>query len=50
MHSASRVIASGRAVELLAEAGGLVGTTGKKRDRSWAYQGYLHRLRVGTET
>ncbi|MFQ5763290.1 MAG: hypothetical protein ACE5GT_00015 [Rhodospirillales bacterium] len=27
----------------------LVELTGKKRDRSWAYQSYLDRLRVGTE-
>jgi Fic family protein len=40
---------AGRAVELLVEAGVLVETTGKKRDRWYAYQGYLDRLRVGTE-
>jgi Fic family protein len=40
---------AGRAVDLLADAGVLVETTGKKRDRSWAYQNYLDRLRVGTE-
>jgi Fic family protein len=40
---------AGRAVDLLAKAGVLVETTGKKRDRSWAYQGYLDLLRVGTE-
>ncbi len=40
---------AGRAIELLTSAGILVETTGKKRDRSWAYQGYLDRLRVGTE-
>lgn len=38
-----------RAVELLAKAGVLVETTGKKRDRSFVYQRYLDRLRVGTE-
>jgi len=27
----------------------LVELTGKKRDRSWAYRGYLDRLKVGTE-
>jgi hypothetical protein len=27
----------------------LVEITGKKRDRSWAYQSYLNRLRVGTD-
>jgi Fic family protein len=40
---------AGRAVELLAGAGVLVETTGKKRDRSFVYRGYLDRLRVGTE-
>ncbi len=38
-----------RAVELLAKAGVLVETTGRKRDRSFVYQRYLDRLRVGTE-
>jgi Fic family protein len=40
---------AGRAVEALGRAGVLVEITGKKRDRSWAYQSYLDRLRVGTE-
>jgi len=40
---------AGRAVAALERAGILVELTGKKRDRSWAYQGYLDRLRVGTE-
>jgi len=40
---------AGRAIELLAAAGVLVETTGKKRDRSFVYRGYLDRLRVGTE-
>jgi Fic family protein len=40
---------AGRAVELLVTAGVLVETTGKKRDRSFVYQRYLDRLRVGTE-
>jgi Fic family protein len=40
---------AGRAVKALEEAGVLVELTGKKRDRSWAYQSYLDRLRVGTE-
>ena len=40
---------AGRAAEMLAKVGVLVETTGKKRDRSWAYQAYLDRLRVGTE-
>ncbi|MFC1707783.1 helix-turn-helix domain-containing protein, partial [Planctomycetota bacterium] len=40
---------AGRAVDALANAGVLVEMTGRKRDRSWAYQSYLHRLREGTE-
>jgi Fic family protein len=40
---------AGRAIELLVAAGVLVETTGKKRDRSYVYQGYLDRLRGGTE-
>ena len=40
---------AGRAIELLVGAGVLVETTGKKRDRSFVYQRYLDRLRVGTE-
>ncbi len=40
---------AGRAIELLVATGVLVETTGKKRDRSFVYQGYLDRLRVGTE-
>ena len=40
---------AGRAIELLVSAGVLVETTGKKRDRSFVYRGYLERLRVGTE-
>ncbi len=40
---------AGRAIEALEKAGVLVETTGKKRDRSWAYQRYLDNLRVGTE-
>lgn len=40
---------AGRAVEALEKAGVLVEITGKKRDRSWAYQSYLDRLRVGTD-
>jgi Fic family protein len=38
-----------RAVEALAEAGILTETTGKRRDRSFAYRAYLDRLRTGTE-
>ena len=40
---------AGRAIELLVAASVLVETTGKKRDRSFVYQAYLDRLRVGTE-
>ena len=40
---------AGRAVDALERAGVLVETTGRKRDRSWAYAAYLDRLRVGTE-
>ena len=38
-----------RAIDTLAGAGVLIETTGKKRDRWYAYQGYLERLRVGTD-
>jgi Fic family protein len=38
-----------RAIEALAEVGVLVETTGKKRDRSFAYRAYMERLRIGTE-
>lgn len=38
-----------RAVEALADVGILVETTGKKRDRSFAYQAYVDLLRIGTE-
>jgi Fic family protein len=40
---------AGRAIDLLASAGVLHETTGKKRDRSFTYQHYLDRLKVGTE-
>ncbi|MEI9948227.1 MAG: Fic family protein [Pseudomonadota bacterium] len=40
---------AGRAIELLVALGVLVETTGKKRDRSYVYQGYFDRLKVGTE-
>jgi Fic family protein len=40
---------AGRAIELLVAAGVLAETTGRKRDRSYVYQGYLDRLRVGTD-
>lgn len=38
-----------RAIEVLAGAGILVETTGKRRDRSIAYRAYMERLRAGTE-
>ena len=38
-----------RAVETLVEAGVLREVTGRRRDRSFAYQGYLDLLRVGTD-
>jgi Fic family protein len=38
-----------RAVETLTKAGILVETTGRKRDRSFAYQSYLKGLQAGTE-
>jgi hypothetical protein len=34
---------------MLVAAGVLVETTGRKRDRSFVYRGYLDRLRAGTE-
>jgi Fic family protein len=40
---------AGRAIELLASAGILVETTGRRRDRSFVYRAYLDRLRAGTE-
>ncbi len=40
---------AGRAIELLVNAGVLVETTGRKRDRSYVYRTYLDRLRIGTE-
>ncbi len=46
--SASKPTA-GRAIETLVAAGVLVETTGKRRDRWFAYQAYLDRLRAGTE-
>ena len=39
----------GRAIDALEAAGVLVETTGKKRDRVYAYQSYLDQLRAGTE-
>lgn len=38
-----------RAIETLVEAGILAETTGRKRDRNFAYQACLERLRAGTE-
>jgi hypothetical protein len=38
-----------RAIDMLAAAGVLVETTGKKRDRWYSYQGYVERLRAGTD-
>lgn len=38
-----------RAIETLVEAGVLTETTGRKRDRMFAYQGYIDILRIGTE-
>jgi Fic family protein len=40
---------AGRAIDALVAGGVLVETTGKRRDRWFAYQAYLDRLRVGTE-
>ena len=37
------------AIEVLSEADILQESTGKKRDRSFAYHRYLERLRDGTE-
>jgi cell filamentation protein, protein adenylyltransferase len=38
-----------RAIEVLAEIGILLETTGKKRDRSFAYRAYMEHLRTGTD-
>lgn len=40
---------AGKAVELLVQARVLEESTGRKRDRAFAYQAYLDRLKVGTE-
>jgi Fic family protein len=40
---------AGKAVQLLESLGVLLETTGKKRDRTFAYRKYLDRLRSGTE-
>jgi hypothetical protein len=39
-----------RAIEVLAKIVILVETTGKKRERSFAYRGHMERLRSGTES
>ena len=38
-----------RAIEALVEAAVLTETTGRKRDRSFAYRAYIDRLKIGTE-
>ena len=40
---------AGKAVQLLENLGVLTETTGKQRDRTFAYARYLEKLRVGTE-
>jgi Fic family protein len=40
---------AGKAVQLLESIGVLVETSGKRRDRTFAYKAYLEKLRVGTE-
>jgi Fic family protein len=40
---------AGRAVEALMDAGVLIETTGKRRDRAYSYKAYLDRLRDGTD-
>jgi Fic family protein len=40
---------AGKAVQLLERVGVLVETSGKRRDRTFAYKKYLERLRAGTE-
>jgi Fic family protein len=40
---------AGKAVQLLENLGVLTETTGKQRDRTFAYTSYLEKLRVGTE-
>lgn len=40
---------AGRSIEALEATGILVETTGKQRDRVYAYRNYLERLRAGTE-
>lgn len=40
---------AGKAVQILEKAGVLVETSGRQRDRTFAYKKYLDRLRAGTE-
>jgi Fic family protein len=40
---------AGKAVQMLQSVGVLVETSGKQRDRTFAYKAYLDRLRAGTE-
>jgi Fic family protein len=40
---------AGKAIDALVRARVLTETTGKRRDRSWAYGSYLDRLKVGTD-
>jgi cell filamentation protein, protein adenylyltransferase len=40
---------AGKAVQLLENLGMLTETTGKQRDRTFAYASYLEKLRVGTD-
>jgi len=40
---------AGKAVQILESAGVLVETSGKQRDRTFAYKRYLQKLRAGTE-
>lgn len=40
---------AGKAIDALVDAGVLVESTGRKRDRSFGYRSYLDRLKVGTE-
>jgi hypothetical protein len=40
---------AGKAVQHLESVGILVETSGKRRDRTFAYERYLQRLRTGTE-
>jgi hypothetical protein len=40
---------AGKAVQILEKVGVLVETSGKQRDRTFAYKRYLERLRAGTE-